>query len=299
MMRSTPKIACAVLFVSLYLPFCAQGQGSRKSEVIRALSNESNLVRYVSFKGQSMPSKELHRLLTRQAKWDEAGLSNPDQSGLRLRLVKIDEAAPPSGTVAAHYRVFAEGAPQDKVFVLDKWPVTDALSVDPRDMYVNVQGLVMTHKPAPEQETSLKAPGDELDVEPSTVDGEPIRFALTGRDGATSIYGTLVGHPVVGDDRGCKLEARIAQPGATAVLVILDGFPSKSKVPLVLQSADAQLSQVLDTNADGHAVIAVLTTVPGVTEGTLKATAEGRKCLPSVVLPWSVAAKTPAKTPAH
>jgi hypothetical protein len=291
MMRSTPLIACAVFFASCYLSFSVQGQNSRQSDVIRSLSNESNLIHYVSFKGQPMPSKELHRLLTRQAKWDAAVLSNPDQSGFRLRLVKIDEAAPPSGAVTAHYRVFAEGAPQDKVFVLNTWPVSNELSVDPRDMYVNMQGLVMTHKPAPEQETSLKAPGDELDVQPATENGEPIRFVLNGRDGETSIYGTLVGHPVVGNDKGCRLEVRIAQPGATAVLITLDGFPGKSKVPLVLRSADAQMSEVLDTSSDGHAVIAVLTAVPGVTAGTLKATAEGPKCLPSAILPWSVPAK--------
>jgi hypothetical protein len=242
-----------------------------------------------------MPSKELHRLITRQAKWDEAGLSNPDQSGLRLRLVKIEYAGTPSGAAPVRYRVLAEGAPQDKVFVLDTWPVTDELSIDPRDMYVNVQGLVMTHKPTPEQETALKAPGDELDVQSATGSGEPVRFALTSRDGEISIYGTAVGHPVESYDQGCRIEARIAQPGATAVLITINGFPGKAKVPLVLESAGAQMSEVLDTSSDGHAVIAVLTTVPGVTEGTLKATAEGKKCLPSIVLPWSVAVKAQAR----
>lgn len=246
-----------------------------------------------------MPSKDLHRLLTRQAKWDEAGLSNPDQSGLRLRLVKIDDEGTPGSAIPVRYRVFAEGAPQDMVFVLDTWPMSNELSVDPRDMYVNMQGLVMTHKPAPEQEISLKSPGDELDIQSAAGNGEPVRFALASRDGAISIYGTAVGHPVESYDRGCRIEARIAEPGATAVLITINGFPGKTKVPLVLESAGAQLSEVLDTNADGHAVIAVLTTVPGVTEGTLKATAEGKKCLPSIVLPWSVAAKAPATAPEH
>jgi len=298
MMRSTPLIACAVFFASCYLSFSVQGQNSRQSDVIRSLSNESNLIHYVSFKGQPMPSKELHRLLTRQAKWDAAVLSNPDQSGFRLRLVKIDEAAPPSGAVTAHYRVFAEGAPQDKVFVLNTWPVSNELSVDPRDMYVNAQGLVLPHRPKPEQETVMKAVGEELEVRAGKGNGEPARFVLTSRDGETSVYGTLVEHPLVSYDHECILEVRVAQPNATAALIFADGFPAKAKVPLVLESEGSQATDVLDTNADGHAVIAVLTTVPGKTQGTLKVTAEGHNCLPSVLVPWSIpTTSAPPKTP--
>ena len=61
----------------------------------------------------------------------------------------------------------------------------------------------------------------------------------------------------------------------------------------------AQANDVLETNSDGHAVIAVLTTVPGKTQGTLKVTAEGHNCLPSVLVPWSVPANAAPKTPEH
>jgi hypothetical protein len=55
----------------------------------------------------------------------------------------------------------------------------------------------------------------------------------------------------------------------------------------------------METDQDGHAVMAVVPIVPGKTQGTLKASAEGRNCLPSVLLPWSAAAKAPEKTPEH
>ncbi len=167
-------------------------------------------------------------------------------------------------------------------------------------MYVNVQGLVLTHEPTAEQEVSLTAPGDELVVQSVPGNGEPIRFALTPRDGQDSIFGTIVAQPIASTVKGCRLEARIAQPNATAVLIVADGFPGKSKVPLVLESAGSQMTEVLDINSDGHAAIAVLTTVPGHAEGMLKASAEGHNCLPSVTVPWSVPAAHPeAKTPAH
>ena len=298
MVRSFSQLACFMMFVSFCLPISSQGQHIKKPNVLKALSNEANLTRCIGFTGQPLASKEQRILFDRQAKWDASGISNPDQSGLRLRLVKIVDAVAPGGAAPARYRVYAEGAPQDKVFVLNTWLPDNTLKIDPRDLYVNTQGLVMTHKPAPEEEILMKAPGTELDVQAGNQNGEPVRFVLTSRDGTTSIYGSLVEHPLVGDDKGCKVEARISLPGAAAVLITLNGFPGKINVPLVLVSAGAQISEVLETNSDGHAEIAVLTGVPGKTEGTLKATAEGPNCLPSVSLPWKAATEPPAaKTP--
>jgi len=51
MMRPTSQIAFVVLFVSLFLPFSAQGQGSKKSEIARTLSSQSGLIRYARFRG--------------------------------------------------------------------------------------------------------------------------------------------------------------------------------------------------------------------------------------------------------
>jgi hypothetical protein len=240
---------------------------------------------YSFFKGQPTPTKKLLSLLERQARWDEeSGVLNP--SGLRLRFEKIDEQGTQGGLVTTRYRVFAEGAPENKVYALESWPMDKAISPDPRDIYVNGQGLLMIHKPKPEQEASFKAVDDEFEVTSITNNAEPIRFSLSRRDGQLKVFGTLVPHPVVSEDQGCKIEARVAQPDATAVLIILDGFPAKAKIPLVLESEGATLSDMLATNTDGHAVMAFFPYVPGKTQGTLKASAEGSNCLPSVALPW-------------
>lgn len=298
MVRTIRQIACILVLTLLSsLPFCA-GQGSKKSDTLRFFSGESGLIRYARFRGQPAPSKELHALLNRQARWDEAGLGGSNGTGSSLRFVKIDEAATPGKGSAARYRVFAEGAPQDKVFVLQTWVVSGLPTTDPRDLYVNSQGLVMTRRPKPEEEASLKA-ADELEVSSSPEKGEPIRYSLARRDGESSIYGTLIWDPMISDDQGCKLEVRIAQPNASAVLIVGYGFPAKAKIPLVLESSGAVANEVLETNADGRAVIAVIPYAPGKSDGTLKASAEGPNCLPSVVLPWSAAVPEAPKTPAR
>jgi hypothetical protein len=294
MFKPIRLVFCISLCALLYSQFSAYGQNSKQSDVLN----------YFNFKGQPTPSKELHTMLERQARWDIAGTGDQaltearfNPLGLRLRFEKIDEPAKQGERVSARYRVFAEGAPENKVFVLDAWLVNNTSSTDPRDIFVNGQGLLMVHPPKPEQETSLQAGDDEFDIQPVTVSAEPIRYLLTSRDNQLSIYGTLVPHPAVSEDQECRLEVRLAQPNATAVLIIADRFPAKARIPLVLESEGLSTTQTLITDTNGHAVMAVFPYVPGVAQGKLKVSAEGPKCLAYVVLPWGAEPHPAPKTP--
>jgi hypothetical protein len=182
--------------------------------------------------------------------------------------------------------VYAEGAPENKVYAFGSWSLTNAPTTDPHDLYVNGQGLLMLHKPKPEQALSFKVGDDEYDVTAVTDSAVPTRYLLTSRDRQLMIYGTLVPNPVMAEEQGCRMEARIAQPNASAVLIIVDRFPAKAKIPLVLESEGSSFTAVLNTNAEGHAAMAVFPFVSGISQGMLKASAEGSGCLPYVVLPW-------------
>lgn len=281
--RQFVRFAICVLFFS---PLLSHGQSSRKGDVLNFLSNQSGFLRYSRFSGEPSPSKEARSILERQARWDNPVTSDSNQLGLRLHFEKIDEQTAPGSRLTVRYRVLAEGAPQDKVFALQTWKIDNTFTTDPRDLYVNTQGLLMVHKPKPEQDADLQAPGDELVVVSATESAEPLRFLLSRRDGETPIYGTLVSHPVVSYDQGCKLEVRMAQPGAMAVLIAADGFPAKSRIPLVLGSEGSIASETMTADSGGHAVLAFWPSVPGKSHGVLKVSAEGPDCLPSVTLPW-------------
>lgn len=254
---------------------------------------QSSVLNHFSFKGQSPPSPSLLTLVERQARWDDAGAGdqnltgsrfNPD--GLQLRFVKIDEQVLPGGHGTARYRMFAEGAPENKVYFWGSWPMASDLTYDPRDLYVNGQGLLMIHKPKPEQELSFKADGDEYVITTVTDRAVPTRYLLSSRDRQLMIYGTLVPNPVLMEDHTCRLEARMAQPDTSAVLIIADRFTARAKIPLVLESEGSNVSVLMNSNAEGHAVTAVFPYVAGITHGNLKASAEGAGCLPYVVIPW-------------
>jgi hypothetical protein len=265
---------------------------------------QSNVINYFNFKGPSPPPKQLLTYLELQARWDDAGAgyinlteSRLNPAGSHLRFVKIDEQATPGGHGTARYRVFAEGAPENKVYAFGTWPIASSITNDSRDIYLNGQGLLMLHKPSPEQDLSFNAGADEFDVTAVTDSAVPTRYLLSSRDRQLTIYGILVPNPVVTEDKGCTLEERIAQPDATAVLIVADRFPAKAKITLVLESEGSSISQMLTTNAQGHAVMIVFPYVAGIAKGMLKASAEGPGCLPSVVLPWGAALSATSTTP--
>ncbi len=256
---------------------------------MKYLNKGNEEIDFALFPGQAEPSKDLINLLDRQAKWDYKKPDALNPTGMHIEFNKVKEQeTQPEGT-PARYRVLVEGAPEHKIFSLDTWPVDKSsldLSNNSTDIYVNSQGLLMKHKPAPEQESSLKSE-DEVEVSPVTITGEPMRYVFSSRDGQLQVYGTLVPHPLSALEEGCRIEVRISQPDATAVIIDIDGFPARAKIPVVIESGNAPaVNQVLTTNADGHAAIAALPYVPGKTEGKLKVSAEGPGCLPSVVLPW-------------
>jgi hypothetical protein len=273
-LRSAALFLCAVFsFLSL-----AQAQSSKKADGLT----------YSSFTGQPAPTKEVLFDLVRQVRWDtEAGDENPQ--GLRLRFEKINDPAQ-SATALPRYRVFADGAPENKVYTLGIWLVGKEIAYGNQEIYVNSQGLLMIHRPTAEQATIFKAPADELEITPQGITAEPIRYILTSKDQQLSILGTIVPHPVTAQDQECTLEVRIAEPNAAAVLVVVDRFPPRTKVPLVLESEGETASLVTTTDSGGHAEVVDFPSVLGKTQGTLKTTAEGSNCLPSVLLPWGASA---------
>jgi len=251
-------------------------------------NSETEGLTYATFPGQPKPTAALLGMLIRQARWDNGDLGVGNQMHVKLRFVKVDDQVTPKGTFA-RYRVFADGAPLNKVYAWRIWLAGEEPKAEPEDIYVNARGLLLTHRPLPAEQLSTQLPGSELEITPVADPAVPIRYDIDSRDNQLSIPGTLVPQPVVSVDQGCRLEVRIAQPNAAAVLFVADGFPLESKVPLVLESEGQTANLTMDTDNGGHAIVAAFPSVRGKTQGSLKATAEGPDCLPSVTLPWGSA----------
>jgi hypothetical protein len=257
--------------------------------------NEAEGLVYAMFPGQPSPAKTLLDLLARQTRWDNGNLGNGNEQRLKLRFEKVDDQATAKDS-PTRYRVFAVGAPENKVYALRVWQAGEEPESKPGDLYVNARGLLMTRRPLPAEEYSLRVPGGEFSLTPEADSGVPLRYDISSRDDQLAIPGTLVPQPVAAEDHGCRLEVRIAQPNASAVLFVADGFPLDSKIPLVLESEGETVNLTMKTDESGHTIVAGFPYVGGKTQGNLRATAEGPDCLPSVSLPWGSdqrAQKTP------
>jgi hypothetical protein len=272
-------------FFCVFLSFASVSSGQSAKPV-------DNVI-YATFPGQPAPTKEMLATLLRQIRWDTrlAGDQNPE--GLRLRFERI--ATQGAATEPAQYRVFAEGAPENKVYNVGVWLIGKTLLYRRQNIYVNGQGLLLQQRPTVEQESSFTVPGEELILTPEAGNAEPVRYLLSSVDDQLSIMGTLVPHPVFGQDQECRLEARMAEPDASAILIAADGFPADTRLSLVLESEGKNAHLNLTTDESGHAEVADFPTVPGKTQGSLLITAEGTDCLPAVRLPWGAApvAKAP------
>lgn len=256
--------------------------------------NETEGLVYATFPGQPDPPKPLLELLVRQARWDNGDIRNGNEQHLKLQFDKVADQAAPDGAVP-RYRVFAVGAPENKVYAWRVWQPGEEPKSEPGDLYVNARGLLMTRRPMPAEEYSLRAPGAEFYISPQADSAVPIRYDISSRDDQLSLPGTLVPQPIAAEDHGCRLEVRVAQPNAAVVLFVADGFPSESKIPLVLESEGQTVNMTMITDSAGHAIVAGFPQVAGKTQGNLRATAEGADCLPFVTLPWGAAVHSTQK----
>lgn len=217
---------------------------------------------------------------------DDALPDEKNPAGLHFRFAKIDEASS-SGNHFLRYRAYVSGAPESKKFALAAWKIGSDLQVMPVDVYVNAKGLLMAHKPRPDQETKDSVDSDdEIDLAVEAARGEPIRFVLISTDKELLVPGTLVPFPIESRAGNCRLEVRLALPDAEAVLLYADGLPPNTDVPIQSVSAGDTESSEFGVNAQGHAATIDMPYVDGKDSGTLKVTVATKECSTSVEIPW-------------
>jgi hypothetical protein len=280
-------ISCCVF--SQLLPAAIAKEPKQKEQKEKDIAG----LTYLAFQHGSTPSEALLASLAQQMHWDNGGAGNLDRMAVHLRFEKVGETKTADG-IHPRYRVFAEGAPENKVYGLSTLEVGKVIENSEQDVYVNAQGLVMTRRPEPEEEDLTRLPGSELYVSPKIVPGEPTRYAVSSRDRDVTAFGTIEPYPVVNIDRLCRLEARIGAPGAAAVLVVADGFTPQAKLAVILESQGEVANIEVNTDHNGHAVVAGFPFIQGKTQGVLKASAQGQNCLPSVQVPWDSTPAAPA-----
>jgi hypothetical protein len=224
--------------------------------------------------------------INRQVGWDDALPGERNPTGLQMRFAKIDEVAAAEGHTV-RYRAYVLGASEKKTYAMGTWRIGSDVQILPVDVYVNAKGLLMVHKPRPEQENSESvADDDELDLAMQAAKGEPVRFVLATADGKFMVPGTIVPFPIESKGASCRIELRLAAQDGRAVLIYGDGFSPNAEVPLQMASAGDVEQGKFSVNAAGHAVTTDLPFVDGKNSGVLKVAVDAKGCSVSAAIPW-------------
>jgi hypothetical protein len=230
--------------------------------------------------------EELKADLHKQLGWDDNLPNRVNPSGLHFQFSKIGDLNLPQGHVI-NYRAYIHGAAENRKYYLGVWKVGAEIQILPTAVYVNAKGLLMDHKPRPDQENKDSVEEeDELDLALQAARGEPIRVILATADGKFMVPGTVVPFPIENNDKSCHLEIRLASPDAEAILIYADGLPPNTEIPFQSISAGEVSQNKFTVNANGHAAAADLPYVEGKISGIVKETLTTKECSVSVEIPW-------------
>jgi len=235
-------------------------------------------------------SPDVVKMLNAQVGWDDALPGEHNPAGLHMQFAKIDSEAFLQGKAVGHfvrYRVLVPGAPQEPSYALAVWKIGGQIQVAYNQVYVNAKGLLMLHRPRPEQQDKDAVdPADEIDLSLQTAAGEPVRYALTSSESSLIVPGTVVPNPIEKKDGDCRLEARLAMPNAEGVVIYADGLEPGTDVPFQAVSEGEAHPGSFHTNAHGHAATVNLPYVKGKSAGVLKVSVAAKGCSVSIEIPW-------------
>ena len=224
--------------------------------------------------------------LKKQVGWDDNLPDSTNPGGLQFHFSKIGDLNIPQGHLV-NYRAYVRGAAEKTKYFVGVWKVGAELQILPTDVYVNAKGLLMDHKPRPDQEDKDSVEeDDELDLAVEAARGEPIRVILVSADKKIAVPGTLVPFPIESEDKNCRLEVRLASMDGQAILIYADGLPPNTVVPFESNSAGEVVQNKFNVNAQGHAVAGDQPKVDGKDSGVVKETLSTKDCSVSVEIPW-------------
>ena len=183
-------------------------------------------------------------------------------------------------------RLIATGIPKDAVYSLLTWPATQKVPSEAlKGVTVDASGLAVCAGRVGTCGT-IDNPDDPIDLVVQPAPGEPVRFGLVSSDGTTKVFAKSVPIPVLGENRGCSVEAITLTPGSEVVLIVGSGFSPNSDVVVDSATQGERHGGKGKTDAEGRYVSSILPYKQGVPRGTTKVDLKAAQCAPSVEFQW-------------
>jgi len=246
----------------------------------------------------------LSRLATAQANWGP-----PDSTpGMSLELKETGRKATADGTEIT-WQLVGKGFTPDMQLTLVRWPLNQNASRVMSGIVVSADGTAVcgSNAPGPQAPTDTAAataaaapscaktmtPGAPITVSGTFARGEALRVALVDSDQKHGAAVSLIPFPIVGEDKGCKIEVILGAKDAELVLIKGQGFKQDSTYTLGTESFGQKKPLNVTINQNGSFIGAFLPGTPNHDTGDTVIYYQSSTCTPTVSFHWGKDAYKP------
>ena len=254
---------------------------------------------------------QITQLATSQANWGPKA-SSP---GIGLTMKEMARTKGALGTLVT-YRLSATGFAPGTRLTLVRWPLNSGLLAVMNGIVIDASGMAVCGAPAPAA-SSTAAPNagagktaadaqtaaqnkpptvpactetmkanDPVEITTAAAKGEAIRLALVAEDKKGGAAASAVPFPVVGEDRGCKLQILLGSKDAELVLIEGNGFKSDTPFTMGAETFGQKATIGAKPDAQGHFVAAMTPYVQGHDSGDTVIYYQSDACTPTVSFHW-------------
>lgn len=254
---------------------------------------------------------QVTRVASAMANWGPKA-SSP---GITLTMNETSREKAAAGTMIT-YRLTATGfAPRTRLTLL-RWPLNQGVTPVMNGLVVDPSGTVVCGPPAaapiapsasegasgapsaagsssgaaPASNTpactKTMQPNGPVEITATAARGEAIRVGLLAEDKKSGAAASVVPFPVLGEDKGCKLQVVLGAKDAELVLIEGDGF--KADVPFTAgtETFGEKTSLAAKPDVQGHFVAAMTPYVQGHDSGDTVVYYQSGACTPTVSFHW-------------
>jgi hypothetical protein len=220
------------------------------------------------------------KLAEQQRVWDEIASHEGN-----LVMKESNRTKTPTATVIT-YDLFAPALPKEKRYTLVRWPLNGGMQAVRTGVTLGNEGRLLCAGKTPEECKVKEGENPQIAVKITFAKGEASRWALMSEDQASKALASLIPFPLVAQDKGCTLEAKLVTSDARVLMVTASGLPAGGDVPIVSSSAGVVASATWHMNENGKLNAVVVTEVPGKDGGDFSLQLKGSACEPAISLKW-------------
>lgn len=240
---------------------------------------------------------QITRLAQSQANWGPK-LSSP---GITLTMKEMSRTKTPSGTQIT-YRLTGTGFAPGSRLTLLRWVLNqNELTPLMGGIVIDATGAAVCGEPLPTMSTKTDATPAKtaatecsktmqanapVEITTTAAKGEAVRLALVAEDKKGGAATSAVPFPLVGEDRGCKLQVLLGSKDAEMALIVGDGFKASDNFTFGAETFGQKVTLGAKPDAQGHFAAAVTPYVPGHDSGDTVIFYQSDVCTPTLSFHW-------------